>query len=512
MGKNVSLPQLGESVDSGTVIAWLVEVGDRVEVDQAIAEVSTDKVDTEIPSSAAGTVTALLVDVDDVVAVGQPILALDGGATDDTEPAGGTGKTGTTEAVAAAAEEAHYAAEDTGVPAAVVSPPAPGEREAASARQPASGRKAASGRESVSAGQFAATGAPLSPLVKRLLREASLTAGDVQGSGPGGRITPEDVSQAAGRARPRLSPLVKRLLREHELVPGTIQGTGADGRITPDDVRAAISAGPVTGEPPATEPATPAARATAPTPVRRDGDRVEPLSRMRGIIATRMLESLQTTAQLTSAVEADVTRIMQVRSRVSDAHRSRYGTGLSPMAFIARAVCRTLARHPVLNASIDTAAGEAVYHRDVNLGIAVDAPQGLVVPAIARADQLTVVGLQQRIAELAARARDRKLTPDDVTGGTFTITNTGSRGSLFDTPILNPPEVGILATPAIEKRPVVITDDAGNDTIAIRSRTYLCLTYDHRLVDGADAARFLSDLAADLDSDAWEREVGELLA
>jgi pyruvate dehydrogenase E2 component (dihydrolipoamide acetyltransferase) len=164
----------------------------------------------------------------------------------------------------------------------------------------------------------------------------------------------------------------------------------------------------------------------------------------------------------------------------------------------------------VLNASIDTEAGTVTYHNGVDLGIAVDAPNGLVVPAIKDADTLTVVGLQRRIADLATRARDKKLIPDDVSGGTFTITNTGSRGSLFDTPILNPPEVGILATPAIEKRPVVVTDAAGNDTIAIRQRTYLCLTYDHRLVDGADAARFLTDLAADLDGDGWDREVAEL--
>jgi 2-oxoglutarate dehydrogenase E2 component (dihydrolipoamide succinyltransferase) len=231
---------------------------------------------------------------------------------------------------------------------------------------------------------------------------------------------------------------------------------------------------------------------------------------MRRIIAERMVDSLRTTAQLTSAVEADVTRIMTIRSEVREAAQRRHGVSLSPLAFIAHATVRTLAEHPLLNASIDMEAGEVVYHGPVGLGIAVDAPQGLLVPVIRDAQQLNPIGLQQRIADVAARARDRRLTPDDLQGGTFTITNTGSRGSLFDTPILNPPEVGILATPTIEKRPVIMQGDAGEDRIAIRHRMYLCLTYDHRLVDGADAARFLGALATRLDTWDWGPEVAEL--
>jgi 2-oxoglutarate dehydrogenase E2 component (dihydrolipoamide succinyltransferase) len=237
-----------------------------------------------------------------------------------------------------------------------------------------------------------------------------------------------------------------------------------------------------------------------------------PVKGIRKVIAERMLQSMQTTAQLTSAVEADVTRIMAIRTQVRDLAKQRYGVSLSPLAFIAHATVRALADHPVLNASIDMEAGEVVYHSGVGLGIAVDAPQGLIVPVLRDAQQLNPIGLQQRIADVAARARDKKLTPDDLQGGTFTITNTGSRGSLFDTPILNPPEVGILATPAIEKRPVIMTDEDGGDRIAIRHRTYLCLTYDHRLVDGADAARFLGDLAARLDSRDWGPEISDLLA
>jgi pyruvate dehydrogenase E2 component (dihydrolipoamide acetyltransferase) len=309
---------------------------------------------------------------------------------------------------------------------------------------------------------------------------------------------------ATGPAGARLSPLVRRLVREHGLDTGALTGTGQDGRITRDDVLAALESGG-------------SGRARSlPPPARRGGDvpatRTEPLSRVRRVIAQRMHDSLRTTAQLTAAVEADMTRVMALRARVRENARARHGVSLSPMAFLAHATVRTLVQHPLLNASIDVEAGTMTLHRSVNLGIAVDAPSGLIVPVIRDAQDLGPVMLQQRIADLAERARSRRITPDDLTGGTFSITNTGSRGSLLDTPILNPPEVGILATPAIEKRPVVVTDEDGTDRIAIRHRTYLCLTYDHRLVDGADAARFLGDLAALVDSDDWGPEIASLLA
>lgn len=493
MPTEVTLPQLGESVDSGTIVAWLVDVGDEVEPDQALAEVSTDKVDTEIPSPTAGTVTQFLVDVDDIVAVGQALLVLDGDGADDGPAAPSS---------ADAPAPSPTAPEPTSSAAPAVASSSPPRRQRSTVTAQADGQR-------------------LSPLVKRLLREHDLSTGDLEGTGQAGRITPGDVRAAAERARPRLSPLVKRLLREHDLVPSGVVGSGRDGRITPDDVLAVVaepaaqkSASTTPGPAGASASGHPAPAATPPAaaaPHRLPGDRVEPLSRTRRMIARRMLDSLNTTAQLTAAVEADMTQIMRVRAAVTATHKSRYGTGLSPLAFIARATVRTLQRHPLLNASIDVDGGEVVFHTAVNLGIAVDAPQGLVVPAVRDAQDINVVGLQRRISDLGARARDKKLTPDDVGSSTFTITNTGSRGSLFDTPILNPPEVGILATPTIEKRPVVITDEFGNDTFAVRHRTYLCLTYDHRLVDGADAARFLSDLAADLDRDSWHQEVAELL-
>lgn len=473
MSTQVSLPQLGESVSGGTIVAWLVEVGDRIEEDQPVAEVSTDKVDTEIPSPAAGVVTRLLVGLDTEIAVGDPILELDGA---DTPPSTG--------AEAAAA-----------VPAAA----------ATSAPTPTPTAPTTSGTG----------GMRLSPRVRRLLHDHGLAPTDVVPSGAGGRLTPDDVLRAATsrQAARRRSPLVKRLLREHHLEADRLTGTGAGGRVTADDVRRAAAAEPTTGStapsPPDRTPSTASLPPSRSAP-RSDGTRVEPLTRTRSIIAERMLASLRTTAQLTAAVEADVTRVMQARERHRDAYQQRYGGSLSPLAFITRSLCRTLLRHPVLNASIDVEAGQVIYHGSVNLGIAVDAPEGLVVPNIRDAQDLTVAGLQRRIADLAERARTRKLRPDEVSGGTFTVTNTGSRGSLFDTPILNPPEVGILATPTIEKRPVVVADQFGNDQIVVRHRTYLCLTYDHRLVDGADAARFLTDLAADLDGDHWERELSEL--
>jgi len=436
----VALPELGESVEGGTMVAWLVAVGDTVAQGQALAEVSTDKVDTEIPSPAAGTVLRLNVEVGAEVAVGEVICEL----------------------------------ASSGAPAATTPPPTPAPVTAAA--PPASRPSEAS----TSGGADAAIAAA------------------------------QAASEALRDLGARVSPLVRRRLREHELDPTGIVGSGPGGRITLDDVEVALETR--TGSPTDAPARTSPAGGAAPAAGSSHTSRVEPLSRTRKVIAARMLESMQTTAQLTAAVEADVTRVMRLRARIGAEARARIGSSLSPLAFIAHATVRALADHPILNASIDTDEGTVTYHGAVNLGIAVDAPTGLIVPVIRDAQDLGVVTLQQRIADVAARARGKRITPDDLAGGTFTITNTGSRGSLFDTPILNPPEVGILATPTIEKRPVVLTDEDGSERIAVRQRTYLCLSYDHRLVDGADAARFLTDLAALLDSDEWGPEVDELVA
>jgi pyruvate dehydrogenase E2 component (dihydrolipoamide acetyltransferase) len=400
----VQLPQLGESVTEGIITAWLVSPGDAVTIDQPIVEISTDKVDTEIPSPIAGTVTELRAAVDDTVQVGQVIAIITADATAPASPAA------------------------PGAPAATAAP---------------------------------ASAPPVAPAP--VPRRAHAVA------------APASTGQAATVA----SPLVRRMLSVAGVAPAQLSGSGAGGLVTRADAARAISS-----------------RGSSRTPgVDFDGapGRVEPVTRIRRAIAASMMRSLQTTAQLTAAVEADVTSIMQLRERHRDEFRTAHGISLSPLAMIARVVVDVLGRHPVLNASIDTDAGTITYHDHVNLGIAVDTDRGLLVPNIKDAQSLDVVGLARSIGDLAERTRGRALAPDDISGGTFTITNTGSRGTLFDTPILNPPEAAILATCAIEKRPVVVEDELG-ESVAIRWMTYLCMTYDHRLVDGADAARFLTEV------------------
>ena len=408
----VQLPQLGESVTEGIITAWLVSPGDTVAIDQPLVEISTDKVDTEIPSPIAGTVSELRANVDDTVQVGQVIAVISADASAPAAPA------------AAAPAPAAAAAPATPTPAAAAPAPAP----AAAAPATASPAGTASSPAST------ANGAVTSPLVRRALADAGVTSA-VAGSGVGGRVTRADAARAAASA--------------------------GSSRVRIDFGGEQV--------------------------------KVETLSRIRRAIADSMMRSLQTSAQLTAAVEADVTSIMQLREQHKGAFRATHGVNLSPLALIARVVLEVLGRHPVLNAAIDVDAGTVTYHAGVNLGIAVDTDRGLLVPNIKDAQDLDVAGIARAIDDLATRSRERNVTPDDVFGGTFTITNTGSRGTMFDTPILNPPEAAILATCAIEKRPVVVEDEVG-ESVAIRSMTYLCLTYDHRLVDGADAARFLTEV------------------
>ncbi len=326
-----------------------------------------------------------------------------------------------------------------------------------------------------------------------MLREAGLSPEDVEATGPGGRITRDDAERAIEQG-----PTAQ---------PAGEQPAAATGREAP-------SAG--AGAPaPATPSAAPAAAPSRPQPqaapkqIEFEGrEKTEELSRVRKAIARHMHDSIQSTAQLTAAVEVDMSRVMAVRADAKDAFKAREGVSLSPLPIIARAVCLTLPRHPAVNASIDLEAGTATYHNFVNLGMAVDTEQGLLVPNIKNAQDLTIPGLARQIKDLADRARSKKLQPDEISGGTFTITNTGSRGVLMDTPILNPPEVAIMAATLIEKRPVVVTDEFGNDSLAIRWMSYLCLTYDHRMVDGADAARFLTDLKYTLETVDFGPEVG----
>jgi pyruvate dehydrogenase E2 component (dihydrolipoamide acetyltransferase) len=367
-------------------------------------------------------------------------------------------------------------------------------------RRAAASASAGSGsNRSGSGGGTSGDAALTSPLVRKLLREAGLSADDVRGSGPGGRITRQDAERAIeaggeGEQAPAEEPEQAR-----EEPPAAPE----------EESRPAAASAP---PPPPPAPSAPADRQrpeASPLQIDFGGERqvTQDLTRVRKATAKAMHNALQTTAQLTAAVEVDLTAIMNLRAAVKDDFKAREGASLSPLPIISRAVCMVLPRHPALNSSIDMDSGTATFHRFINLGMAVDTEYGLLVPNIKDAQDLTVPGLARRIGELAGKARAKKLQPDDIQGATFTITNTGSRGTLWDTPIFTPPQVAILAACAIEKRAVVVSDAYG-DSIAIRQMSYLCLSYDHRMVDGADTARFLQDLKYTLETHDFAGELG----
>jgi len=446
----VLLPALGESVTEGTVTRWLKQVGDPVAVDEPLVEVSTDKVDTEIPSPVAGILLEINVPADAIVAVGGQ-LGLIGAAGAAPAPAPAPAA-----AAAAAAEPAPDFAPVPAFPQVPVPASSP-------ARMAAGAASAESGDASY-----------VTPLVRKLATEHGVDLASVAGTGVGGRIRKADVLEAAARA-------------------------AAEAKAA----AAAAAPAAAAATPPAPTPS--AGPSPAVSPLR---GRTEPMSRLRKLIAARMVESLQTTAQLTTVVEVDVTRIAQLREKVKRDFESREGVKLSYLPFFAKASVEALKQHPQLNASIDTAAGTVTYHESEHLGVAVDTERGLLVPVIHDAGDLNIAGLARRIADLAARTRTNKITPDELSGGTFTLTNTGSRGALFDTPIINQPQAAILGTGAVVKRPVVVSDNTGTDSIAVRSMVYLALTYDHRLVDGADAARFLVAVKARLEEASFDAELG----
>jgi 2-oxoglutarate dehydrogenase E2 component (dihydrolipoamide succinyltransferase) len=441
------MPALGESVTEGTVTRWLKQVGDTVEVDEPLVEVSTDKVDTEIPSPVAGTVLEIVVAQDETVAVGATLAAI------------GDRQAG----------------------------PAPGDQPDRSV-QPALPE-----REAVPEISADNTGAPyVTPLVRKLATEHGVDLSTVQGTGIGGRIRKQDVLAAVKAPQPEPAP-------EPEPEPEP----------APEPQPRSAPRPPARAEP--QWPSTAAVPSALPAPaVSELRGRTEKMSRMRSVIAKRMVESLQVSAQLTTVVEVDITRLARLRDRVKREFEAREGVKLSFLPFFAQATVEALKQHPKLNASIDTDKGEITYHNAEHLGIAVDTERGLLVPVIHNAGDLNIAGLARRIADLAARTRTNRITPDEMSGGTFTLSNTGSRGALFDTPIILQPQVGILGTGSVVKRPVVLSDGRGDegDTIAIRSIIYLALSYDHRLVDGADAARFLNTIKQRLTDGAFEAGLG----
>ncbi|MCG7432431.1 2-oxoglutarate dehydrogenase, E2 component, dihydrolipoamide succinyltransferase [Kocuria indica] len=478
----VTLPALGESVTEGTVTRWLKEVGEQIEVDEPLLEVSTDKVDTEVPSPVAGTLLEIKVQEDEDAEVGQ-VLAIVGdesaaGSGDSDSDNGSSDESGETKAeqIEDAATEAD-SGENTEQAAEAKAP----QKSSGSEEKPTPAKQSESGASSDSGAKSSDSGAKdvpgyVTPLVRKLAREKDVDLSTITGTGVGGRIRKQDVLAAAEEAA-----------KQSEAPQ--VQDTGAN--MAPAVSRQGSEAQP----------------ASAPAPDAKRGT-TEKAPRIRMTIAKRMRESLDVSAQLTQVTEVDMTRVAQLRQKAKDQFQKREGAKLTFMPFFAKAVAEALQAHPVLNATFKEESKEIVYNASEDIAIAVDTPRGLLVPVVKNAGDLNLGGLAKQIAEVGAAAKDGSISPDQLTGGTFTITNIGSFGALFDTPIINQPQVAILGTGTIVKRPMVLTDADGNDTIAIRHMCYLSLTYDHRLVDGADAGRFLGTLKKRLEAGQFESEVG----
>ncbi|MDT0214794.1 2-oxoglutarate dehydrogenase, E2 component, dihydrolipoamide succinyltransferase [Rothia sp. ARF10] len=497
-GTTVTMPALGESVTEGTITRWLKAEGDEVAVDEPLLEVSTDKVDTEIPSPVAGTLSKILVQEDETVPVGADLAVVgggDGGGQEAPAAESAPAEQPTEEKPAEAEKPEQQEKPEQATEAAQSEAPArkPDEQE-----QPQGG----------SSEQQAAPDEP-SPSQTEVAQAAAPAPAQTQQSE---QSESEGSSQDASAY---VTPLVRKIASENGIDLADVKGTGVGGRIRKQDVLAAVEAAKAPAEAPAAStPAasTPAASTSAPAaarPASADSSlrgTTQPMTRLRKMIAKRMVESLQTSAQLTTVVEVDVTKIARLRDRAKADFLRREGTKLSFLPFFTLAAIEALKAHPTVNASIE--GDNVTYHGTENVGMAVDTDKGLIVPVVKNAGDLNIAGLSRSIADLAERTRTNKIMPDDLAGGTFTITNTGSRGALFDTPIINQPQVAILGTGAVVKRPVVVKDSDGGETIAIRSMVYLALSYDHRIVDGADAARFLTTVKERLEEGAFEADLG----
>ena len=442
------LPQLGESVTEGTITRWLKKVGDSVLVDEAIVEISTDKVDTEIPSPAAGVITEIKVSQDEVAPVGAVLAVISTSSSSSS-------------AIPAAPQPVTPVVQTVVAPQTVSVPPV--------SPTPSASPFVAASTQNGAKDSYA------TPIIRQMAREKGIDLSKITGSGENGRI------------------------RKADLLSSTNSGSVVSTTPSPQ-----IAVTP----PAAAATVAPPAKPVAPTVEQPLRGRVEQTTRLRRVIAERMVHSLHVSAQLTSVVEVDVTKISSLRNKVKESFAAREGVKLSFLPFFAKASVEALKEFPIVNATISADATQIAYSDAVHLAVAVDTPRGLLVPVIRDAGDLTIAGLAQKIQDVANRTRDNKVTPDELSGGTFTLTNTGSRGSLFDTPIINQPQVAILGTGAVVKRPVVIKGEDGSDQIAIRQMVYLALTYDHRLVDGADAARFLSAMKLRLEEANFEAELG----
>lgn len=456
----VVLPALGESVTEGTVTRWLKKVGDTVAVDEPLVEVSTDKVDTEIPSPVAGVVQQILVQEDETIEVGAVLAIVGEGAAPEVAPA-------------APAEPVASAPAAPEVPAAAPTPPAPPAPVAAAPATPPA-----------PPAPVAAPPAPPAPVAP---------------PAPAAPVAP--AAPAASESDPNyVTPIVRKLASDLGVDLAKVQGTGIGGRIRKEDVVAAGSQ-PAT-QAPAAQP--PAAQAPVESSALRGTS--EPMTRLRKVLAERAVASMQQSAQLTTVVEVDVTAIAQLRDRVKADFLAKTGNKLSFMPFFTLAAAEALRAHPKINSTVE---GEnIVYHDGENISFAVDTERGLLTPVLRNTASMSISQLAAQIADMAERTRNNQLKPDELAGGTFTVTNTGSRGALFDTPVVFLPQSAILGTGIVTKRPAVVKDAAGNEAIAIRSMVYLALSYDHRIIDGADASRYLADVKARLEAGAFEANLG----
>ena len=549
---SVTMPALGESVSEGTVTRWLKAEGDHVNVDEPLLEVSTDKVDTEIPSPVAGILQKIVVQIDQTVPVGAELAIIaDGAAASAPAPVAAPVVQTPAPAPVAAAPVTPPPAAVTPAPSGagtVITMPALGESVSEGtvtrwlknvgdtvavdeALLEVSTDKVDTEIPSPVAGTLLAIDVAIDTTVPVGARLGLIGAANGAVAAPApvvaapvtpppapvvaapvvaAPVTPAPAPVAAAPtsqpADAYVTPLVRKLATELGVNLAQVTGTGIGGRIRREDVEAlARPAAPAAAvaAPIATAPATAKAASVAVSPLR--GTKVK-MSRLRKVIAVRMVESLQVSAQLTTVIEVDVTKIARLRDRSKASFEEREGVKLSFLPFFAVAVCEALKQHPVLNSSVE--GDEITYHGAEHLGVAVDTERGLLVPVIANAGDLNMGGIARKIADLAARTRDNKVTPNELGGGTFTLTNTGSRGALFDTPIINQPQVAILGLGAVVKRPMVVRGEDGGETIAIRSMVYLGLSYDHRVVDGADAARFLVTLKERLEGGAFESDLG----
>jgi len=497
----VTLPALGESVTEGTVTRWLKSVGDDVAVDEPLLEVSTDKVDTEIPSPVAGTLLEIKAEEDETVEVGAE-LAIIGDQGADT---GETSEPATPEAQPADEGESQKKAEQEEEIADRTGDLPAGDQTPEAEKQDDPQDKPESAPEPQEATTQAAEDVP-----------APTAQSPSTGESDGGDTAPSQATSGKSEGGSYVTPLVRKLAAQHKVDLEQVTGSGVGGRIRKQDVLDAAKAqeeAAAAPAPAASAPAAPAASATSgagaggqapsvtPSPLRGTTEKV---TRLRKIIAERMVDSLQTSAQLTQVVEVDVTNVARLREASKADFLAREGVKLSYLPFFAKATVDALKQHPKLNATIDTDEGTVTYYDRENLAFAVDTDKGLLTPVVKEAGDLSIAGLAKKIADVAERTRTNKIGPDELGGGTFTITNLGSVGALWDTPIINKPQVAILGPGSVVKRAVVIDDANLGETIAVRHMVYLALTYDHRLVDGADAGRFLQDVKKRLEAGAFE--------